>query len=144
VLFGPALQARRMGGLDRYQKQHNLSREAKDRPELKEDGKSGPKTREELVRDYMALDGVSLSDQEGFLIDIEVLGCGENFPLDQTGILLDSRIASARDSERDPVDRRVELFFFDDEFGVVPKPTGPKGEEYGECQDSCRLNRHAA
>ena len=42
------------------------------------------------------------------------------------------------------MDRRVELFFFDDEFGVVPKPTGPKGEEYGECQDSCRLNRHAA
>ena len=38
--------------------------------------------------------------------------------------------AAPEDAAEDQVDRRVELFFFDTEFGIVPKPPGknsPKG-----------------
>lgn len=113
-----------------YQKHHNQRAEAKGRPKLKEDGIVGPKTRGEIVRDYMALDGATLSEQAGYFIEVTTHGCGENFPLDATGNEVDARLVSERDGERDIVDRRVELYFFDEEYGVTPKPTGPKGEEY--------------
>ncbi len=84
------------------------------------DGKAGPKTRRQLVSEYMALDGVSLKDA-GLEIEATPHGCGEHFPVDATGASLD---AAPEDEKRDPGDRRVELFFFDSEFGIVPAPPG--------------------
>ncbi|MEO6600426.1 MAG: hypothetical protein ABIQ16_11170 [Polyangiaceae bacterium] len=55
-------------------------------------------------------------------IDATAHGAGENFPLDDTGEQLDSAPA---DNKPDPIDRRVELFFFDPEFGISPAPPGP-------------------
>jgi outer membrane protein OmpA-like peptidoglycan-associated protein len=88
--------------------------------DLEVDGVAGPQTRRALVTEYMSLDGASLSD---FVGDIEATahGCGENFPLDDTGDELD---AAPADDRRDPTDRRVELFFFDPEFGITPPPAG--------------------
>jgi hypothetical protein len=95
---------------------------------LKNDGIAGPETRRQLITEYMALDGVSLAGEEPeFEIEITTHGCGENFPLDEAGEALDT---APRDGVDDQVDRRVELFFFDEEFGIVPKPPGknsPKG-----------------
>jgi len=59
-----------------------------------------------------------MSDDE---IDATPHGAGENFPLDDGGEELDSAPA---DNKRDPIDRRVELFFFDPEFGISPQPPG--------------------
>jgi outer membrane protein OmpA-like peptidoglycan-associated protein len=87
---------------------------------LQVDGKCGPQTRRQLVTEYMALDGVSLAD-EGIEIEATAHGCGENFPLDESGGELD---AARADEQRDPKDRRVELFFFDPEFGIAPAPPG--------------------
>jgi len=95
--------------------------------ELTVDGKAGPETRKQLITEYMALDGTSLKDDEQFQIDITIHGCGENFPLDQTGLELDQ--AAANDKE-DALDRRAELFFFDDDFGILPKPAASAGKEY--------------
>ncbi|HEY6559853.1 MAG TPA: peptidoglycan-binding protein [Polyangiaceae bacterium] len=84
------------------------------------DGKAGPSTRRQLVTEYMALDGVSLKD-DGIDIEATPHGCGEHFPVDDSGEQLD---AAPEDEKRDPGDRRVELFFFDSEFGIVPAPPG--------------------
>ncbi|MEO7033656.1 MAG: hypothetical protein ABI548_07225 [Polyangiaceae bacterium] len=54
-------------------------------------------------------------------IDVIAHGVGENFPLDDSGEELDDAPA---DEKADPVDRRVELFFFDPEFGITPPPPG--------------------
>jgi outer membrane protein OmpA-like peptidoglycan-associated protein len=98
------------------------------------DGIAGPKTRTQLITEYMALDGTSLAEGSEVEIRITTHGCGENFPLDETGEELDTRDPSARDDESDLHDRRVELFFFDGEFGIVPKPPGanskPGSTEY--------------
>jgi hypothetical protein len=77
----------------------------------------GAAEREQLITEYMDLDGASL--EEG-AFDIEVVrhGCGENFPLDALGEGLDQ---AAADGQRDQLDRRVELYFFDKELGVQPK-----------------------
>ncbi|MEN9581200.1 MAG: hypothetical protein RJA70_4209 [Pseudomonadota bacterium] len=75
--------------------------------------------REALVRAYMGLDGVELDSGE-FKIRSTAHGCGENFPLDDSGEQLE---LSPADNVDDPLDRRVELFFFDHEFGIVPKPS---------------------
>jgi outer membrane protein OmpA-like peptidoglycan-associated protein len=97
---------------------------------LKVNGEAGAETRRTLVQEYMALDGSSLAD---FVSEIEAVahGCGENFPLDDTGRELDTAPA---DQKRDQGDRRVELFFFDAEFGITPKPpgdnSGPGSREY--------------
>lgn len=84
------------------------------------DGKCGKDTRRALIAAYMALDGASLSE---FDVEINATahGCGEHFPLEETGQELEKAPA---DGESDPIDRRVELFFFDPEFGIVPKPPG--------------------
>ena len=116
-----------------YQERHNELVKSGSKPgrsELKADGLIGPKTRTELIYEYMAQDGVSLKDREDFVIDIQTHGAGENFPLAPAGQDLDERPASDRNDEKNQRDRRVELFFFDDEYGVVPAPSGPKGEEY--------------
>ncbi len=85
---------------------------------LEVDGKAGPKTRRQLVTEYMGLDGASLKDS-GVEVDAVAHGCGEHFPLDDSGEKLDD---APEDDKRDPLDRRVELFFFDPEFGIVPAP----------------------
>lgn len=91
---------------------------------LKVDGDAGDETRRALVTEYMALDGASLSEQVG---EIEAVahGCGEHFPLDDTGEQLDTK---PQNEKRDRVDRRVDLFFFDPEFGITPKPPGPNSK----------------
>lgn len=88
---------------------------------LEVDGVAGKETRHALIEEYMSLDGASLQDFVG-IIEATPHGCGENFPLDDTGEELD---AAPADAKRDPIDRRVELFFFDDEFGITPVPPGP-------------------
>ncbi len=79
----------------------------------------GPETRRALVKTYMSLDGAELDSAE-FQIEGSAHGCGENFPVDDTGEL----DAAPADGKEDAKDRRVELFFFDPEFGVFPKPPG--------------------
>lgn len=84
------------------------------------DGDAGTQTRTALIKEYMSLDGASLSDS---VSPIEAIahGCGEHFPLDESAEKLDS---APPDQKRDPIDRRVELFFFDPEFGITPPPPG--------------------
>lgn len=97
---------------------------------LKVDGTAGKETRKALIKEYMSLDGTSLSNFVGE-IDAVAHGCGESFPLDDSGEALD---AAPADQKRDPTDRRVELFFFDEEFGITPPPPGknskPGSPEY--------------
>jgi len=84
------------------------------------DGVAGPKTRRELIREYMSLDGASLSELD-LHISARAHGCGEHFPLDAAQADVDQAPA---DNARDQGDRRVELFFFDPDFGVQPPPPG--------------------
>lgn len=94
------------------------------------DGVASQSTRHALIAEYMSLDGTSLADFVGE-IDAVAHGCSENFPLDDSGEALDN---AAEDNKRDPIDRRVELFFFDREFGITPPPpgenSGPGSAEY--------------
>jgi len=46
---------------------------------LEMDGVAGPKTREQLVKEYMRLDGVSLADEPDLQINITTHGCGEHW-----------------------------------------------------------------
>ena len=111
-----------------YQRFHNQQIDEGLKPgreKLTEDGVAGDKTRKELISDYMALGGLGWTAIKDLPLTIEVHGCGENFPLDGTGLELDTRAVSERDGERDRVDRRVELFFFDSTFKVAPAITGP-------------------
>jgi hypothetical protein len=91
---------------------------------LEPDGKLGPNTRRAIITEYMAVDGTTLP--EG--IDPIPHGCGENFPLDKTDSQ-DTKTAHAHD-------RRVELFFFDGDLGILPPPPGdlslPGSVEYPE------------
>ncbi len=106
---------------------------------LAEDSIAGPETRGQLIKEYMALDGVELDSGE-FQIEGTHHGCGENFPVDDTGEELDS---DAQDEKEDAFDRRVELFFFDTEFGVAPAPTGenspPGSTQYPTWRKQARL-----
>jgi outer membrane protein OmpA-like peptidoglycan-associated protein len=97
--------------------------------ELKVDGIAGQETRTQLITEYMGLDGIKLSEEPEFRVSITTHGAGENFPLKDTGFELDTQAA---DERQDPFDRRVELFFFDTEFGIVPAPGAPEGKEYLE------------
>lgn len=85
---------------------------------LEPDGSAGPVTREVLIAEYMALDGTTLPDG----VDIQVHGCGEQFPL----------------GTDDAHDRRVELLFFPKALGVLPPASGdttaPGDETYLEWQ----------
>jgi len=97
--------------------------------DLTVDGKAGPQTRKQLITEYMQRDGVTLADDAELDIDIQAHGCGESFPLAGTGFELDKKAA---DGQEDAFDRRVELFFFDTDFGVRPAPGAPDGPEYLE------------
>jgi hypothetical protein len=87
---------------------------------LEIDGDAGPKTRRVLVREYMALDHASLVGDD-FQITSRAHGCGENFPLEDSGSELDP---TPENPKSDQLDRRAELFFFDTEFGIQPPPPG--------------------
>jgi hypothetical protein len=87
---------------------------------LEPDNKLGENTRRALITEYMAADGTTLPRG----IEPVVHGCGANFPL-------------APDDPPDHThDRRVELFFFDADLGVLPPPPGdissPDTPEYPE------------
>lgn len=82
-------------------------------------------SRKELIAAYMRLDGAELDSGE-FDIEATAHGCGENFPLNDAGDGLDDNPAN---NKEDALDRRVELFFFDPEFGVVPKPSGQNSKK---------------
>ena len=97
--------------------------------DLEVDGIAGKQTRTALITEYMALDGVKLSEEPEFKLSIQTHGAGENFPLKDTGFELDQKAADERE---DPFDRRVELFFFDPEFKITPAPGAPDGDEYLE------------
>lgn len=99
---------------------------------LKVTGVANREMRRSLVTEYMLLDGVSVAQRALELqIDITTHGCGENFPLDASGAELDH---AAADNQDDQLDRRVELFFFDKEFGILPPPpdknSKPGSSEY--------------
>jgi outer membrane protein OmpA-like peptidoglycan-associated protein len=84
------------------------------------DGKAGPQTRRQLISEYMSLDGLSLAEA-GLEIFPTAHGAGENFPADESA---ENPEAKPGDERRDLHDRRVEFFFFDPEFGIVPPPPG--------------------
>jgi outer membrane protein OmpA-like peptidoglycan-associated protein len=102
------------------------------------DGKAGPETRKQLITEYMAREEPILPDD----MTKTAHGCGEFFPLDQSGEALDRDPANP---ERDPVDRRVEFFFFEKEFGIQPAPQGKnskdKSTEYPEWRKRAELSR---
>jgi outer membrane protein OmpA-like peptidoglycan-associated protein len=85
--------------------------------ELKVDGILGPKTRRQLLLDYMNLDGTSLEDD----VRIVTYGCGEYFPLASEEGDVDP---DAQDDEEVQFDRRVEVFFFAKPFGILPAVPG--------------------
>lgn len=102
------------------------------------DGKAGKQTRTQLIKEYMALDGVDFGEEPDFQVNIQTHGAGENFPLKDTGFELDQQ---AVDEQEDPFDRRVELFFFDPDFKVLPAPGAPDGEEYLEWRKRAAQNK---
>lgn len=86
------------------------------------DGDAGPVTREALVREIMSREGVRLPGAP----EVVAHGCGEAFPLAATGVELDEAPVDGAD---DPLDRRVELFFFDSVLGIEPPPPGSSSSE---------------
>ncbi len=82
---------------------------------LTDDGDLGPVTRRALIGEYMAVDGTTLPPG----VQIRTHGCGEAFPLDASGHELDE---APKDDAGDPIDRRVEFFFFAGRLGVLPVP----------------------
>ncbi len=74
---------------------------------LSADGLYGPKTNAELVAAYMALDETTVP--AGTVVSIQ--GCGEWHPAVVTG-----------DGVSDPRNRRVELYFFEDQIEPAPAP----------------------
>jgi len=106
--------------------------------ELQVDGEAGKQTRTQLIKEYMDLDGVNLSEEPDFQVKFQTHGAGENFPLKDTGFELDQQ---AVDGQEDPFDRRVELFFFDPDFKVLPPPGAPDGKEYLEWRKRAAQNQ---
>jgi outer membrane protein OmpA-like peptidoglycan-associated protein len=85
--------------------------------ELKVDGILGPKTRRQLILDYMNLDGTSLEDD----VRVVTYGCGEYFPLESEEGEVNQ---DAKDNEEVRFDRRVEVFFLARPFGILPPVPG--------------------
>ena len=103
---------------------------------LKVDGVIGPKTRAQMVGDYMNCQGTTLPED----VSMTAHGCGEYFPLGTEGDELDP---NPQDREHHRDDRRVELFFFDKPFGILPPPPddiSKRGsEEYPEWRRRARI-----
>jgi hypothetical protein len=106
---------------------------------VQEQGPVGPETRRTLIEEYMSQPEPILPDD----MALTAHGCGEYFPLDARGDDVDP---NPQNPERDPTDRRVELFFFDKEFGIQPKPPGKSSKkdskEYPEWRRRATLSRH--
>ncbi|MBN2574253.1 MAG: OmpA family protein [Deltaproteobacteria bacterium] len=111
-----------------YQKWHNgatadACQEERERTrpeaweELKVDGVLGPKTRRQLVADYMNLDGTTLAED----VRVVTYGCGEYFPLASEG---GESAEGEEGAEERPFDRRVEVLFFAKPFGILPAVPG--------------------
>lgn len=103
-----------------FQQAHNAlppARQSKSFASVPENGELDDATRRQLIGDYMNQDETTLPDD----VELTIHGCGEFFPLVVDGSELDSDPA---DGQRDPIDRRVELFFFERDFGVRPPPPG--------------------
>lgn len=97
-------------------------RQPKGWEKLKIDGILGPKTRRQLILDYMNLDKTSLPDDAR----VVTYGCGEYFPLESEEGNVDS---DAKDDEDVQFNRRVEIFFFAKPFGILPAvPSVADGE----------------
>lgn len=105
-----------------------------DSRKLTADGIIGPKTRTQLITEYMDLMKSKVPDS----MSITVHGCGEHFPLDESGLLLDS---APLDGQDDPLDRRVELFFFDGEITPPVPGDNSKAEstEYPEWRKGAKV-----
>ncbi len=93
---------------------------------LKVDNDAGEKTRKKLIEEYMGLLGTPLAKDQDFHSEFTTHGCGEYFPLDETGQELDP---NPEDPKEDSVDRRVDFFYFDAEFGIQPPPPGQNSEK---------------
>ena len=106
---------------------------------VQEQGPVGSETRRTLIEEYMSQPEPIVPDD----MAITPHGCGELFPLDADGDDVDP---NPKNPERDPTDRRVELFFFDKEFGIQPAPPGKNSKkgskEYPEWRRRATLSRH--
>ena len=110
-----------------YQQWHNAQApRLNDYADLAEDGEIGPRTRKQLILDYMHREDTTVPDGTA----IQVHGCGEFFPLDPSGEGLSS---SAPDGQHVQQDRRVEVFLFPGEIGMLPPVPGDKASQ-GEAE----------
>jgi len=100
------------------------------------DGIAGPETRRKLIEEYMAEDETTLPAG----VAITAHGCGEAFPLGKNAEDVDSEQKKA---EVDALDRRVELYFFDKEFGIQPAVPGKNSKagskEYPEWRKRSKI-----
>jgi len=113
-----------------FQQWHNAAALRSDGfEELDDDGVLGKHTRKQLILDYMHREDTTVPDDAV----IEVHGCGEYFPLDTTGEALDT---AALDGQYEQEDRRVEVYLFPKELGMLPPVPGSKaskdGRQYAE------------
>ena len=113
------------------------------------DNKAGPKTRAKLIEEYMALVGEPLAKDPQYQSTITTHGGGENFPLSDSpeatgsdtattqdpGTSQDTDTSQQTDTSADTeaatdqaVNRRVEFFFFDSEYGINPPVPGKNSQ----------------
>lgn len=105
-----------------YQQWHNNDAPRMDGYDtLAEDGIVGPLTRKQLVLDYMHREDTTVPPGTS----IQVHGCGEYFPLESSGETLDT---TAADGQYEQEDRRVEVYLFPKELGLLPPLPGDKAE----------------
>jgi outer membrane protein OmpA-like peptidoglycan-associated protein len=111
-----------------YQKWHNAQKDVeggRKKPEgweaLEPDGVMNATTRRQLVLDYMNLDGTSLPKGTR----VVTYGCGEFYPLyKEEGEPDPDTENNKKDGKHVRFNRRVELFFFDKPFGILPAVPG--------------------
>src|SRR5664280_172556 len=105
-----------------YQQWHNAKApKNKNSEDLGESGKLDLTTRKQLIADYMFRDGTSVPDGTA----IQVHGCGEFFPLTTDEEHVDK---NAVDNKREQRNRRVEVFLFPSEVGMLPPVPGERGK----------------
>ena len=92
---------------------------------LDEDSKAGEQTRMQLIYDYMNREDTTVPDGT----PVQVHGCGEFFPLSASGEKVDQ---STPDGQHIQKDRRVEVFLFPSELGVLPPVPGETASGRGE------------
>ena len=117
---------------------------------LEVDGVAGPQTRRALISEYMGVGTVTLRETPGYPVSIATFGEGEDYPLAETRLPLDVQVsrggsgsgadnggqsdggAASPSAAENALDRRVELFFFDTDFGILPPVGDVGGPEYIE------------